>query len=105
MTPFKNPASSIAEAANAATKILTLQTQLFLASQELKALRQVKRAIGVGIGLLLFNLMITLTFYWVEMELYERGWSPLILALISLLSFGILTAVCGFLTFRAGREP
>ena len=102
MTPFESPIPHLTEAADAATKILTLH-KLFMANQELKAMRQIKRAIWVGIGLLLFNLMITLTFYWVEMGLYESGWSAFSLVSLSLLVFGIMSAVSGLIASRIGQ--
>ncbi len=105
MPTLENPLPQIAEAADAATKIASLQMKLFMLNQEVKAMRQLKRAVWIGVGLLLFNLLITLTAYWVEMDLYERGWSALSLAWMSLFIFGLLAALTALIAIRVGEAP
>lgn len=93
MSQLKNPFPDIAEATSAAGKILSLNADLFLVHQELKAVYQIKRVIGLVVGLICFNFLILSTVYWLGMGLHERGWSFFSLATLSFLIFGGLTAI------------
>jgi hypothetical protein len=90
----------LAEATEAATQVVTLETELFLLNQELKTLRQVKRTIWTGMGLLLFTLLIAFTLYWVQVGLYDRGWSAFTLAFTSLIFFGLLASLASWAATR-----
>src|SRR4051794_3075512 len=103
MPSLESPFPHIAEATDAATKILALQADLFLLNQELKTLRQIKRAIWLGVGFILLNLLLTLTFFWIEMGLHENGWSSFSLALLTLVFFGILAAASALMALRVGQ--
>lgn len=104
MPPFEDPIPSIMEATDAATKILSLERDLFVLKQELRTINQIKRAILAGAALILLNLLLTLTFYWLEMGLHERGWSSFILALISFVFFGGGVSLCLLAITRIGNE-
>ena len=105
MPPLENPFPKLAEAADAATRIVSLQTDLFLLKQELRTIRQIKRIIWVAAGLILLNLLLTLTFFWIQTGLHESGWSAFSLAFMSFLFFGILTLITGTAAFRLNSEP
>jgi predicted PurR-regulated permease PerM len=102
---LQNPLTHLVQAADAASKVLSIQAELFVLNQELRTLRQIKRGIWAGIGLLCFALLISFTLYWVQIALHERGWSALSLAMISFIFFGILCGVALYTAIRVGQEP
>lgn len=104
MAFLNKPFHHLNEVTDAAAKIVSLQADLFLLKQEIKTLRQIKRAMWLGGSLLAVNLMLILTLYWLEMTLYEMGWSSLALALLSFLALGAIALGCGAVVYFMGRQ-
>lgn len=104
MAFLNKPFHHLNEVTDAAAKIVSLQADLFLLKQEMKTLRQIKRAMWLGGSLLALNLMLLLTLYWLEMTLYEMGWSSLGLALLSFFVLGSISLGCGMVVYWMGRE-
>ena len=95
MLGFQNPLPDIAEATDAAGKMISLQADLFLLRQELKAIQHVRKMIWFGVSLASLAIMLLLVSYWIGMTLHEQGWSYLHLAFLSTLVYGgfaLLTA-------------
>lgn len=104
MLKLENPFPSIATATDAASKIVALKADLFLLNQELKTIRHIKRIVLAGCGLIFLNLLLTLSFYWISVSLYEQGWSALSLAGLSFAFFGAIIAAIIFAANRIGKE-
>lgn len=104
MPPLEDPIPSLLTATDAATKIISLERDLFVLKQELKTVNQIKRAILAGAALILLNLLLTLTFYWIEMGLHESGWSSFAVAVLSFVFFGLGVGLCLLSIFRIGNS-
>jgi len=100
---FRNTIPQMVAASEAAAEVIRLQRDLFLLDQELNSIRQIKQAVGLGVALLLFNLMLILCSFWVTMVFYEQGWKPSSLAVLCFFFFGFLIAITGFITYRLTR--
>jgi hypothetical protein len=85
---------AFAEAADALSKLVRVQKDLFVMKAENRAGIEFRRILfGLG-ALLALNLTLTLTFGWITVLLFRNGWSPAFLALISFVIFGGLTTLC-----------
>jgi glucan phosphoethanolaminetransferase (alkaline phosphatase superfamily) len=93
------------ELSETATKVVSLQTDLFVLKQELKTLRQIKRILWLGVAFILFNLLLVSVVFWTEMGLYEQGWSPLNLALCCFIFFGVLIFIAVWMAIYVGSNP
>jgi hypothetical protein len=105
MLRFENPFTDIAEATDAMAKMITLQKDLFVLTQELKTLRQLKRTLWLGAGLITLNLLLFFTFFWIQMSLHEAGWSAVSLAIISALFFGLCAGSFIWIALKTGARP
>lgn len=105
MSALKNPIAEISEATDAATKILTLQADLFLLKQEVKTLRQIRKAVFFGISLIFLNLTLIFTFYWLGMSLHEQGWSASSLMVLSFFIFGAFSVFAALYAIKIGQDP
>ena len=101
---FENPIPDILEATDAAAKIVSIQSNLFVLQQELKTLRQLKRTLWIGASLIFLNLLLTLSFYWLGVGLHEKGWSANSLALLCILVFGGIIGLLLLAAQNAGRK-
>jgi hypothetical protein len=99
---MKNPLPHLREATDAASKIAYLQRDLYVLNAELQAIRQARR-VGFGIaGVIFLNIMLTLTLFWGSQALHEAGWSAGILAITSLVLFGLLSGASLLTALRLG---
>lgn len=103
MALSENPFPKLADAADAASQIISLQSRLFFLNQELRAVQQIKRMVGFASGLVFLNMLLTLTFFWIQTGLHERGWSAFQLAFLSFLFFGVLIVISGLAAFRMSK--
>lgn len=104
MVKPENIISQVAKATDAATRLLSLQSELFLLNQERKATQQIKKAMWICSSLIFFTILIVFTTFWVEVGLHENGWPAWSLGLTSFVWFGLLTALCVFCAFRRPKE-
>lgn len=102
MSRFKNPIPDILEASEAAARIISLQADLFMLNQELKTLRQLKKTLWIGGSVMLMNVLLTLSFFWLGEGLHEAGWSPYVLAVTCAVFFGLFIGI--FLTLALKRD-
>ena len=105
MSVFQNSIPKFIEAADAATRMMKLRRDLLILEQELKTVRQVKRGVWLGASLLLFNLLLFLTLFWLGMGLHENGWSAYALAGLTFLVLGLLVFLSLLTAYRVGKAP
>ena len=89
MSQINNPFPRIAEATDAATKVVGIQAELFVLEQELRTMKKLRAFCGVVVSGLFGVLALIFTTFWVTSGLHENGWGSYQLALLTAGVFGL----------------
>jgi cytochrome bd-type quinol oxidase subunit 2 len=102
---LENPFPYFAEATDAASRFFQTQREYLKISTELRAKREARRVAYWAAAVVCINIALTLTFFWITMQIHDAGWSSWLIALLSLVVFGALATVFALVGIKAGKAP